>query len=169
MAGGSSGGTALTTSELFRPWDSNFYSTGSTSAARTGSSGSPLGLDGLFLISGGSGLASSELFGFATVKTDKDDYAPGELVTITGSGWQPGETVSLLLHEINNPDPHDDLTLTAVADASGGILNNQFAPDEHDLNVRFFLTAQGASSQAQMTFTDSRTITSVTLNGAHPA
>ena len=36
------------------------------------------------------GAASSELYGFATVKTDKDDYAPGELVTMTGSGWQPG-------------------------------------------------------------------------------
>ncbi len=66
-------------------------------------------------------LASSELYGFATIKTDKDDYAPGELVTMTGSGWQPGETVTLFLHEINNPDPHDDLTLTAVADASGRI------------------------------------------------
>ena len=67
-------------------------------------------------------LASSELYGFATIKTDKDDYAPGELVTMTGSGWQPGETVTLFLHEINNPDPHDDLTLTAVADGSGRIV-----------------------------------------------
>ena len=73
--------------------------------------------------------------------------------------------MSLFLHEINNPDPHDDLTLTAVADTSGRILNNQFAPDEHDLGIRFYLTATGANSQAQTTFTDSRTVTGATLNG----
>ena len=71
--------------------------------------------------------------------------------------------MTLFLHEINNPDPHDDLTLTAVADASGRIVNSQFAPDEHDLGIRFYLTATGSNSQAQMTFTDSRTINSVTL------
>ena len=32
----------------------------------------------------------------ATVSTEQADYAPGERVTITGSGWQPGETVTLL-------------------------------------------------------------------------
>jgi hypothetical protein len=148
------GGTALATTELFRPWDGNFYPTGSMAVARVGSTGSPLGLDGLLLVAGGTGLVNSELYGFATVKTDKDDYAPGELVTMTGSGWQPGETVSLFLHEINNPDPHDDLTLTAVADGSGRILNRQFAPDEHDIGIRFYLTATGANSQAQTTFTD---------------
>ena len=123
-------------------------------------------------------LASSELYGFATIKTDQDDYAPGELVTMTGSGWQPGETVNLFLHEINNPDPHDDLTLTAVADASGRIVNSQFAPDEHDLGIRFYLTATGTNSnlQAQTTFTDALKInvkrdvpTSATLNIASAA
>ena len=29
----------------------------------------------------------------ATVATDKPDYAPGQTVVITGSGWEPGETV----------------------------------------------------------------------------
>ena len=33
----------------------------------------------------------------ATVATDKADYAPGENVVITGSGWEPGETVVLVL------------------------------------------------------------------------
>src|SRR5262245_63177777 len=95
---------------------------------------------------------------------------------MTVSGWQPGETVSLFFHEINNPDPHDDLTLTAVADASGRILNKQFAPDEHDLGIRFYLTASGSNSQAQTTFTDALKINvkrdvppSATLNVASGA
>ena len=35
----------------------------------------------------------------ATVSTDKEDYAPGETVIVTGAGWEPGETVSMLFHE----------------------------------------------------------------------
>ena len=40
-----------------------------------------------------------ESYGFATVKSDKDDDASGEIVTITGSGWQPEEMVTLVLKE----------------------------------------------------------------------
>src|SRR5215203_2969735 len=31
----------------------------------------------------------------ATIDTDRDDYSPGQIVQISGSGWQPGETVRL--------------------------------------------------------------------------
>ena len=41
---------------------------------------------------GGTAMAQS-----ATVMTDQADYAPGTIVTITGSGWQPGETVTALV------------------------------------------------------------------------
>src|SRR5437867_8303291 len=92
--------------------------------------------------------------GAATVKTDQADYAPGQVVTITGSGWQLGEVVSLVLHEDPATDTHP--TLTATADASGHIFNNEFAPDAHDVGVRFYLTATGqaSGSVAQATFTD---------------
>src|SRR5216117_1107795 len=92
--------------------------------------------------------------GAATVKTDQADYAPGQVVTITGSGWQFGEVVSLVLHEDPAIDTHP--TLTATADASGHILNNQFVPDVHDVGVRFYLTATGqtSGSVALGTFTD---------------
>src|SRR5216117_1343212 len=92
--------------------------------------------------------------GAATVKTDQADYAPGQVVTITGSGWQFGEVVSLVLHEDPAIDTHP--TLTATADASGHILNNQCAPDVHDVGVRFYMTATGqtSGSVALATFTD---------------
>ena len=38
--------------------------------------------------------------GPATVTTDKGDYAPGETVYITGSGWEPRETVKLVFEEL---------------------------------------------------------------------
>src|SRR2546425_7284692 len=92
--------------------------------------------------------------GAATVKTDQADYAPGQVVTITGSGWQFGEVVSLVLHEDPAMDPHP--TLTATADASGHIFNNEFVPDVHDVGVRFYMTAMGqtSGSVALATFMD---------------
>src|SRR5438034_273650 len=106
----------------------------------------------------------------ATVKTDKEDYAPGEVVTMTGSGWQPGEAVTLELHEDLDHDEDTDQTLTTTADSSGSILYREFAPDEHDLGVQFYLTATGrtSGSVAQTTFLDSPKVGSVTVGAQSP-
>src|SRR5947208_949701 len=106
----------------------------------------------------------------ATVKTDKEDYAPGEVVTMTGSGWQPGEAVTLELHEDLDHDEDTDQTLTTTADSSGSILYREFAPDEHDLGVQFYLTATGQTSRlvAQTTFLDSPKVGSVTVGAQSP-
>src|SRR6184192_113430 len=119
-------------------------SSGATADARGGTSG------GQVVLVSSLGYGN----GAATVKTDRADYAPGQVVTITGSGWQVGEVVSLVLHEDPPIDTHP--TLTATADASGHIFNNTFAPDAHDVDVRFYLTATGqtSASVAQATFTD---------------
>ena len=45
-------------------------------------------------------------------------------------------------------------TLTVVADARGNISNSEFSPDKHDIGLRFYVTATGASSQAQTAFAD---------------
>ena len=109
-------------------------------------------MEGLLLVAGGSGGTSAELYGFATLRTDKPDYSPGDTVTMTGSGWQSGETVTLHLHELQTSEP--DRTLAATADESGKIVNNQFQTDAADSGVAFQLTATGAQSQAQIAFTD---------------
>ena len=90
----------------------------------------------------------------ATVKTDKDDYAPGTTVAITGAGWEPGETVKLVLH--HDPTRDADTELTATATSDGKISNTDFAPANYDIDVRFVLTAIGQISgrRAQTTFTD---------------
>jgi hypothetical protein len=160
IVGGTSAGAEVTTAELFLPSTGTFAVTGSPSVARQHSTGSALSQDGILFLAGGSNstgtLATTELYGFATVKTDKADYAPGSIVTITGSGWQPGETVSLIMVESPLFDTHGPFT--AVADSTGRISNNQFSPDEHDESIRFYLTAVGSVSgiQAQNTFTDSK-------------
>ena len=100
----------------------------------------------------------------ATVTTDRTDYQPGDTVIIAGANWQAGETVQLTLHRDNDTL---DTVLTAFADQDGNISNSDYVVQESDLNVAFLLTAVGQSSgyTAQTTFTDSRTINSVTLIG----
>ena len=164
IVGGTSSGNEVATSEMFLPWTGAFVATGSPSTARQQAAVSALGRDGLLLVAGGSSagapLNSAELYAFATVKTDAADYAPGTVVAITGTGWQPGETVTLNLVESPDFDTHPPLT--AVADGQGNITNSEFSPDIHDLNIRFFLTAVGSQSgfQAQNTFTDANKPTS---------
>ncbi len=81
----------------------------------------------------------------AGITTSKASYTPGELVTIAGSGWQPGEVVTVLLQE--EPQIHDDVTLDLTADASGRILY-EYTAEEHDGVVRLYVTAKGGLSSA---------------------
>src|SRR2546427_7222977 len=157
----------------------------SMASARASAAGSPLsgtvaatsmspstgyGLDGMLMVAGGldtnhSPLATSEVYGFATVKTDAADYPPGTTVNITGSGWQPNESVTLTLVEVPDLDSDSPITLTppTTADVNGNISNSSFKTDAADLNIRITLTAVGSVSQAQTTFTDASGTDTVTL------
>src|SRR5438445_6887940 len=170
IVGGTSNGISISSVELFTPWQGTFSATGSLSTARSNAAGSAMQQDGLFLVAGGkdaatppNALSSTEVYGFATVKTDKADYGAGEIVTITGSGWQPGETVTLSLQEVPFNDIHGPYT--AVADTAGNILNTDFVPNAADVGIRFYLTAVGSVSQAQTTFTDAGPTLTVTSGG----
>jgi hypothetical protein len=100
--------------------------------------------------------AAAQVQTLATVTTDRSDYPPGTTVVITGSGWLPGETVELTLHEVLEEPVHPDLVLYAVADQNGTFVNSEFAPDDHDVGVTFILTAVGLTSgyTARTSFTD---------------
>ncbi|MCI0456515.1 MAG: hypothetical protein L0Z62_05985, partial [Gemmataceae bacterium] len=152
------GGSAGTSAEIFVPWTDpqQQIATGSMGSSRAGAASASVSR-GLYLAAGGSGSSSSEVYGYATVDTDKNDYFPGEAVNVSGSGWQAGETVNLVLHEDIDPEFHPDITGSAVADGAGNISAPGFyTVEQHDLGVRFFLTASGATSnhQARATFTD---------------
>src|SRR5438094_333373 len=155
MVGGSSA-----SAELYQAWNSAFIATGSPATPRSGAAGTPLAADGLLLLAGGE-TATAELYGFPTIKTDKDDYRPGVRAIITGGGWAPGEAVTLVFVEVPQRHPAQFLKLTA--DASGNLYYDQWAPERHDVGVRFYVTAAGSlsGSQAQMTFTDG----DITWNG----
>lgn len=127
--------------------------------------------DGLLLLAGGApsadgagALTRAELYRFATVNTDLADYAPNRTVTITGAGWQPFETVSLTI--VESGGPHRFGPFTATADSAGRIWTDEFKTDQHDFQLAFYLTATGAVSQAQTSFTDAQNATSTTLSCA---
>jgi hypothetical protein len=162
IAGGTANEAAVTTSDLFLPaifpdpfsWGvGQFALTGAMTTARARAVGGPAGDNGYAFAAGG-GPSDAEWYRFATIKTDKDDYAPGELAVITGSGWVPGEEVTLLFQE--DPAVHADYSFTVTADGDGNIYLDQWGPEPHDFGVRFYLTATDSRSRAQTTFTDAR-------------
>ncbi len=97
VAGGTSNGVAQAGAELFLPaefpdpfsWGiGQFAPTAAMSAARSSAIAGPTATEGYAVVTGG-GSNDVERYRFATIKTDKDDYAPGEHALITGTGWQP--------------------------------------------------------------------------------
>jgi hypothetical protein len=83
---------------------------------------------------------------------------------VSGSGWHPEESVTFGLREL--PAEHEVRTFTIQADGNGNIDNAPlFLVEEHHLGITFYLTARGAASQAQTTFTDAITTTCNTVAG----
>jgi sugar lactone lactonase YvrE len=78
------------------------------------------------------------------VTTDKPDYRPGETVYMAGTGWEPGETVTLTI--TTEPVSQDPLILHAAAVGSGDFTNSEFVVPEADVPLWFTLEAQGQSS-----------------------
>ena len=160
IAGGKSAGAAVASAELYADWRDGFSATPNPmSAARAGGIAAGLLLHDVALVAGG-GANGAEYYGYATLKTDKDDYAPYETVTISGSGWQPGEKVQIRVSE--DADTHNDWELEAIADEFGNIVNYDFYPRQDDtyqhIGMRFYLSATGIASQALTTFTDAGSI-----------
>ncbi len=64
------------------------------------------------------------------------DYAPGETVYITGSGWHPGETVMLEVANLTNPNvdcgpvnPQPHVSWITVADGAGNFTASWYVND----------------------------------------
>src|SRR5213596_2536902 len=171
ISGGTSGGQLVASAEVYDPVTSAFRPVASPGTARRlfGSNFFELPYTGILLATGGldsaeAPLASSEVFFYPTLRSDKSDYAPEETVTLMGEGWRPNEQVAINIRE-SSGDP--DTNLTATADTSGAFTNSEFQtnPDRSDIGVRFLATATGQSSRwtAQTTFSDTAQFTA-TIN-----
>jgi hypothetical protein len=88
-----------------------------------------------------------------SIATDKADYAPGELVTVTGSGWQPGENVALSVVDDGVAEERWQYDSVVAADENGDIVD-RFNIAEWYV-AQYFVTATGeVSGVATTSFTD---------------
>ena len=169
LVGGTQNDKPLDAAEVYIPWTGAFKPIDALSIPRSGAVGAPLQQKGSLLVAGGLSAkavtATAEAFAFNTITTDRSVYLPGQTATITGSRWSPGETVQIVRHGVSKPD----LTLTAVADSGGNIVNSQLQLDAGDIGVST-LTAKGeqSGSGAQGTLTTTQTSTSVIYTPGTP-
>jgi len=89
-----------------------------------------------------------------SIASDKADYAPGELVTLSGTGWQPAESVHIFVNDDAGQTWSHSADVTAAAD---GTISDQFVlPDW--LVATYSVTATGTvSGTASTRFTDAKT------------
>ena len=171
ILGGTGPDGVTSTTELYTPWNRQMAKLGSMHQARQQMVSAPL-RRGALVVAGGNGsngaLAASEVFGYATVDTDKADYSPGEEATFSGTGWKPGEQV--LLQVASFPLDQHSVEFTAVgqADSVGRVRVGPFRIDRSHLGVRFLATATGSESQAQNVFTDAPEATSTLMQLSSP-
>src|SRR5215218_5878498 len=85
-----------------------------------------------------------------TIQSDKADYAPGELVTLTGSGWVPGESVNIVVND--DVGQTWNRNVNVIADPSGNISDSFNLPEFFVAN--YSVTATGGSGTATTSFTD---------------
>src|SRR5438874_7764219 len=98
---------------------------------------------------------NSELPNSATLTTDRQDYPPYSYVYFHGSGFQPGETVDMLVVETDPVQQSFD-PWSVVADANGEFDTSWFVFSSDFEGASFLATATGETSQltASATFTD---------------
>ncbi|MDO8616716.1 MAG: thrombospondin type 3 repeat-containing protein [Dehalococcoidia bacterium] len=117
--------------------------------------------------------AACSQIGSETVVTDKPDYSPGETVHITGSGYEPSCDVTVRVTRpdgsVVTGDGSFDPWPTAydtVTTAGGGSFTYDYILDGITGVYTVDVLDGAGNILATSTFTDSRTVNSVTLNGS---
>jgi len=114
------------------------------------------------------GLASTAL-AQPSVTTDQSDYPPGSTVNITGTGFQPGEIVQcqVLRVDIDENAGLEHYPWPVTADENGNFQTTWYVtPDEAGATLQLTATGETSGLVAQMTFTDSATVTAATGGSA---
>src|ERR1041385_7125509 len=107
--------------------------------------------------------------GAQTLTSDHLDYAPGDVATLTGTGFQPGETVTVQVVKGDGPPKRHDAPFAVTADANGGFVTAWIVPaDSSALGELLLATADGQTSglHAECTFTDASTFDTIDFHQA---
>src|SRR6266545_1312153 len=105
-----------------------------------------------------------------TLFTDRSDYPPFSYVYINGTGFEPGETVNMIVVELD-PVQQSFEPWDVVADENGNFQTSWYIYSEDFQGATFQATATGQSSQltASTTFTDGCIDVTVTSIDGNPA
>jgi hypothetical protein len=86
-----------------------------------------------------------------SITTDKDDYAPGDTVHFTGTGWQAGDSLDIvLIDDALTQETHS--WAVGIAD-DGTFHDSTYVVDVADLGVTFTLTATSRATGRSLTVT----------------
>jgi alpha-tubulin suppressor-like RCC1 family protein len=91
------------------------------------------------------------------IRTNRDDYQPGDFALFAGGGWFPGDLVTINLAKTGSDHVHPSVQLHAVADETGSI-SAAYVLQPHDLGESYELIAASAADPtmlARTTFSDS--------------
>lgn len=102
--------------------------------------------------------------GSATLTTDKADYAPTDTALITGAGFESGDTYSLTISSTD--DPATSTTVSVTADSEGKIFYAYQLDGNYRPNYKVEANDAAGRIVATITFTDSREVVSITVNGS---
>jgi hypothetical protein len=94
----------------------------------------------------------------AIISTDNPDYSPGDIVYLSGTGFNPDSQVDIT---ITRPD-NVTHTGSATTDAEGDFV---YAYDLDGILGEYRVHATDGTNEADTTFTDARTINSATVDG----
>src|SRR5215475_11401399 len=82
-----------------------------------------------------------------TLTSDHMDYGPGDVVTLTGTGFQPGETVTVQVVNADGSPNSNDAPFSVTADGSGNFVTTWIVPADSSAWAQVLLaTADGQSS-----------------------
>ena len=81
----------------------------------------------------------------ATLTTDREDYAPYSYVYISGTGFEPGETVNMIVVQLD-PNPTSYEPWDVVADENGNIDTSWYIFTEELIGATMQVTATGQTS-----------------------
>jgi hypothetical protein len=102
--------------------------------------------------------------GSAQLSTDKADYAPTDTAIISGSDLTPNKTYSLTISSAD--DPAISSTVSITTDNKGTFIYAYQLDGQYRPNYAVRLTDESEQLVASVTFTDSLTTISATLNGS---
>ncbi|HEY3335388.1 MAG TPA: hypothetical protein VGK16_09170, partial [Candidatus Limnocylindrales bacterium] len=97
----------------------------------------------------------------ATITSDKADYAPGELVTLAGAGWQPGESVHIFVNDDWGSSWSRNVDVTAD---DAGAITDQFNLPGWFVAVYSVVATGAESGVIRYSFTDSQPQTPTLTN-----